>query len=95
MNIIKLVGYGLGALGILGLVFSISAASKYAGFLEGFGKSTVTITSVCLVIVGVLIVSVFSKKSGFGKIEHVQDEVPIYRGEGKDRRIVGYKAESE
>jgi hypothetical protein len=28
-----------------------------------------------------------------GKVKHVSEEVPIYKGEGKKRRIVGYKAE--
>jgi len=28
-----------------------------------------------------------------GKIKQVEKEVPIYRGEGKKRKIVGYKAE--
>ncbi|MFH1359327.1 MAG: hypothetical protein ABIH37_05550 [archaeon] len=95
MNIIKLVGYILAGLGLAGLALSTPAGAKYAPFLEGFTKSTVTIGSICLVVVGALIVSFLTKKGwkSSGPVRHIQEEVPIYRGEGKDRRIVGYRAE--
>ena len=95
MNIIKLVAYGIAALGLLGLAALTPAGAKYAPFLEEFSKTTVTIASVSLVIVGALIVSFLTKKGwkSSGPVRHIQEEVPIYRGEGKDRRIVGYRAE--
>jgi len=78
--IISLVGLGLMALsfGIFKLeleIFSMVEASRVMWF------------GVFLVVVGIVIALVFGK----GKEKQKTEEVPIYEGTGKGRKIVGYR----
>jgi uncharacterized membrane protein len=51
----------------------------------------ILIPAVVLIVFGVIIM-IMNSKSG-NKIKHLTEEVPIYQGEGKKRRIVGYRVQ--
>ena len=85
----KLIGYILAGIGLVGIVFSAQLA-KLLSFLGTKSLVYTIIGSVALVAVG--IVFMLSGSKG-GKISQVEEEVPIYKGTGKKRKIVGYRKE--
>lgn len=81
----KVVGY---VLAVVGLVV-IAVGSGFFGEVDllGFDSLYVSITGVGLVVVGV----VFSMMGGSGRVKKQSEEIPIYEGVGKKRKIVGYR----
>jgi len=84
----KLVGYVISVIGIaiMALGFGIfgidlETVKPYDNYISAVG--------IVVIIAGVLI----SLKSGSssGKIDQKKEEVPIYEGVGKKRKIVGYR----
>lgn len=85
----KLLGIVLSLVGLAVIaVTSVPSLSTYLSFLPASIKMQyVLVAGLCLVIVGVIL--------GFGKgkskVEQASEEVPIYAGEGRNRKIVGYR----
>jgi len=92
----KLVGYILAVAGLVIMVTGIGVIELQWKFLEGLKPSYVTFLSIALIFAGVVAVLIDKnapKKKGKRKHkeEQAEEEVPIYEGEGKDRKIVGYR----
>lgn len=81
----KFIGY---IIAVVGLVIALLGfqVSKIA-FLSSIPQKYILIVGVLVIIVGVAMT--LGKSSG--KIKHAAEEVPIYEGVGKNRRIVGYR----
>lgn len=88
----KVVGYVISIVGLALMFFS----SWNSAFAEGFFEESkinpwyITIFGIGLIVVGVAI-SLMDKSGSGSKIKHDKEEVPIYKGVGKHRRIVGYR----
>tara|TARA_B100001971_G_scaffold17488_1_gene13589 strand:- start:986 stop:1264 length:279 start_codon:yes stop_codon:yes gene_type:complete len=90
----KVFGYLIAFLGLLVLASNSAIARQQVEFLAGIDKLVLLIPGLVLVCLGVVILIVLGGGSSKGgKVKHVSEEVPIYKGEGKKRRIVGYKSE--
>ena len=87
----KIFGYFLAGLGLIGLALNSTVGRKAVPFVENIENSYLLITSLVLFVAGIVIMIVMGK--GSNRIRQVEKEVPIYQGEGKKRKIVGYKAE--
>ena len=90
----KIIGYILSVLGLVGIAFSNKIAAL--PMLADLGKKALIypiMASAVLIVIG--IVFLMEKSSEFNNVKHASEEVPIYEGEGKKRRIVGYKKESK
>ena len=92
MASIKIVGYILSGLGLAAILLS-SFLTKVAFITKLFGAKAALYTivgAVALIAVGVVLI--MSESSGStSKVKHAAAEVPIYEGQGKNRRIVGYQ----
>lgn len=82
----NILGYILSIIGLAGIALS-GQITKMLSFLGAKASIYTIIGSVILIIVGITLVMSESKP----KIQQSQEEVPIYEGEGKKRKIVGYK----
>jgi hypothetical protein len=90
----KPLGYGISVIGLVVLALSFLRNSLLSFLPSTIDKSDVVITGIVIVIVGVVIA--YSKgHSHSSSVKQVNEEVPIYEGEGKHRKIVGYKKESK
>ena len=85
-------GYILAGLGLLALAANSAVGRENLKFLENISSQYILIPAAILIVLGVIIM-IMNSKGGRGKIRHVENEVPIYKGEGKKRKIVGYKVE--
>lgn len=84
----KIIGYVLAGIGLVGIVLS----NKIAPLLSFLGAKSLIyalVGAVALVAVGIVLIIAESKSSG--KVLQAEEEVPIYEGEGKKRKIVGYQ----
>lgn len=86
-------GYIAALIGLIGLGLNSTTGRKYVGFIELIPANYFLIGSLVFIVLGVVIMIVMGKGGGSKKIKQVEKEVPIYRGEGKKRKIVGYIAE--
>ncbi len=87
----KLLGYGLSGVG-LGLIVASSKNiySKF-GFANFISGKVVLISGILMVLVGVFFLRSVNGRKKKSKVKQSKEEVPIYEGEGKDRKIVGYQ----
>ena len=89
----KVIGYVVSVVGIFVMALGFGMVPVEVRILEGVGSNVVSGVGVGLVVVGVLIslkgdkVEEKGKKKGKGG----EDEVPIYEGVGKRRKVVGYR----
>jgi len=86
-----IIGYSLSVIGIIVLALSypvVRTAAKVPAL--GIADSILMIIGVVIVLAGV--VFAFNPSSSSAK---QAEEVPIYEGEGKNRRIVGYRKMSK
>jgi hypothetical protein len=90
MNI-KLAGYGLAGIGILGILISSKKIMESIPFLNGISPKFILVPGV--ILVGVGLIFVMSQSSG-GKGKHAYshktkmgEEIPIFKG----KEIVGYR----
>ena len=83
----KVIGY---VVAVVGLVV-IAMGSGFFGEVDLLGITSlqVSIAGVALVVLGVVLSMVGGR--GGRKVSKGNDEVPIYEGVGKKRRIVGYR----
>ena len=84
-------GYLSAGIGLLGLAINSVAGREMVGFLDNISSEYILIPAAILIVLGVAIMVMNSK--GGKIIKHITEEVPIYRGEGKKRKIVGYRAD--
>ncbi len=81
----KSLGYTISAIGIIIMIISYPVIRKPIGIASlGLSDSIVMIIGLAIVLIGIILA--FSKSSG-----KQEEEVPIFEGEGKNRRVVGYK----
>lgn len=87
----KVVGYAISIAGIVVMMFGFGMINFESKFLSGFGSNIIIGVGIGAIVVGVVI-SLNSADSGKRKKGRSGlDEVPIYEGVGKKRRIVGYR----
>jgi len=84
----KVIGYVISIVGIVVMALSFGVFSLKIPLLEKLPQMYITIAGLILVGVGVAISLVFEKGK---KIDQSAEEVPIYVGTGKNRKIVGYR----
>jgi len=84
------IGYLLAVLGLVVLGLNTKGGKKLVPFLEKVPSSSILAVGLVLIVLGIIVVIVLGKG---GKVKQVEKEVPIYKGEGKKRKIVGYKTE--
>lgn len=81
----KVLGYVIAVIGILVLALSYPAFRNPLGITSlGIADSIAMIAGLVIAVIGIFIS--YNKSSG-----KQAEEVPIYEGEGKGRRIVGYR----
>jgi hypothetical protein len=90
----RVVGYGISVGGIVLMVLGFGIVEYDLSFLGSFG-AYVSWVGVGAVVVGVVL-SLRSEGSGSRKgkghrVSGSEDEVPIYSGTGKKRKVVGYR----
>jgi putative Mn2+ efflux pump MntP len=86
----KIFGYVLGVVGLIIMLLSYVRESLLNFLPASIDKTDVFVTGMVLVIIGVVLL--YNKKQiKSGKVKQAKEEVPIYEGEGKHRKIVAYK----
>lgn len=92
----KVVGYIISIAGIVIMAASFGMVSVIPNEIIGtLPKKIITITGIAMITVGVIIALKFStpsKSKTPSRVKHSgEDEVPIYEGTGKNRKVVGYR----
>jgi hypothetical protein len=84
----KALGYILSLVGLAIILFSSKIATLPV--ISSIAKISIytIVVGVALIVVGVIFMMDGSSPY---KVKHAAEEVPIYEGEGKKKRIVGYK----
>jgi len=85
----KIIGYLLAGVGLLVLAGNSKVARAQIPLLAGIDVQYLMVGGLALVCLGVVVLIVFGGNRG--KVGHITDEVPIYQGEGRKRKIVGYR----
>ncbi|MCH7850869.1 MAG: hypothetical protein IH845_04475 [Nanoarchaeota archaeon] len=83
----KLVGYSLSGIGLAVMVVGIGNI-KF-DLLKGIGETYIIGVGVVIVVAGVVMSMMNQKYSP--KSNKSSEEIPIYEGTGKERKIVGYR----
>jgi len=84
----KMVGYAVSIAGVVVMVLGFGMIPQIKIF-HGVAENIVAGAGIGLVVVGVLLS--MNKGGGRKKGKGGHDEVPIYEGVGKKRRVVGYR----
>ena len=84
----KVVGYIVAGAGLAVMALGFNIIKFKLAFLDGVASNYIAGAGVVMVIVGVVM---GLKGSVGGKIRKAVEEVPIYEGIGKKRKIVGYR----
>ena len=84
----KVVGYGISVVGLIIIALGFGDFSSGVPFLKSFSSGVITSLGIIFVVVGIVL-SLMDGDSG--KAKQDKKEVPIYEGEGKNRKIVGYR----
>ncbi len=86
----KLIGYLISIIGLVVLAISrFPSVKSLIPFTLPFADKYIIIAGLIIVIIGVALS--FTKSTRIGKEKQASEEVPIYQGEGKNRKIIGYK----
>jgi len=86
----KVIGYVIAIAGLVLMALSFGLFNVESAFLEKLKPIYITSVGVLAIIVGVVI-SLMADKGSKGGPKQSAEEVPIYEGSGKDRKIVGYR----
>ena len=86
-----MIGYLLAGLGLIGLALNSAVLRQQFKFLDKINSEYILVPAAVLIVFG-LIIMIMNSKAG-NKIKQVTNEVPIYQGEGKKRKIVGYRVQ--
>ncbi|MFH1238210.1 MAG: hypothetical protein ABIH79_03025 [archaeon] len=84
----KVIGYIISVAGIIVMALGFGMINLKLKFLEGVAGNYIAGIGIVAVIVGVII---SLKTDSEKKDKQVAEEVPIYEGVGKKRKIVGYR----
>lgn len=90
----KLVGYILSGVGLALIILSNMVAKL--SFMAKLGTKAVlypVVGAIALIAIGIVLI--VSEGSSSSKVKHAAQEVPIYEGTGKNRKIVGYHRANE
>lgn len=82
----KLLGYLIALIGLALLALSLLSPNLLPAVIKPYS----IIAGIVLVIVGVFL-SMTGSKTSSRNVKQSDEEVPIFEGEGKKRKIVGYK----
>jgi len=85
----KVIGYVISIFGILIMAVGLEIVSLDWEILNLVSSGYVVGLGVVLIVVGVFIS--LSREVKGGKVKGGENEVPIFEGVGKSRRIVGYR----
>jgi len=86
----KVIGYVVSVLGIVVMAVGFGVIPLKLVFLEGVAGNYIAGAGVVLVVVGVLM-SLERGSIGKKNAKGGEDEIPIYEGVGKKRKVVGYR----
>ncbi len=86
----KLVGYIISILGLAVLVVGVGVIKITSEILNSISSFYILGLGIGLVILGVVVV-MLDKDNRKIKNKQSEEEVPIYEGTGKKRKIVGYR----
>lgn len=84
----KILGYFVSGAGLLVLALSFFRDKVLKFLPASIDKNDILITGVVAVVIGVILI--YSKNSSH-HVTQAAEEVPIYQGQGKHRKIVGYQ----
>ena len=84
------IGYVLSGIGLAIIVLSNQIFNLLSKLIPSLKLPIVIVLGVAFVLVGIIFL-MEKNSSSSGNVKHVSEEVPIYSGEGKNKRIVGYK----
>jgi len=84
----KVIGYIISVAGIIVMALGFGMINLKLKFLEGVAGTYIAGVGIVAVIVGIII---SLKTDSEKKDKQVAEEVPIYEGVGKKRKIVGYR----
>ena len=83
------IGYVLSGIGLAIIVLSNQIFNVLLKMIPSLKLPIVIVLGVAFVLVGVILL--MDKGSSSSSVQHAAEEVPIYEGEGKHKRIIGYK----
>ena len=84
----KVVGYVVSIIGLVLMALGFDMFKTGFAILDGASSNVIVGVGVGLIIVGVVI---SLRSGGSGRTKQAKEEVPIYEGVGKNRKIVGYR----
>jgi len=84
----KVVGYVVSIVGLVVMSLGFNIINFKLALLEGISANIIAGVGIGLIIVGVVL---SLKGSGGRRSKQAEEEVPIYEGVGKKRKIVGYR----
>lgn len=86
----SIIGYILSIVGLAILVGSTKIFELVSKYLASLKFVYIILAGISFILVGVLTL-MSSSSTKVKKPAHAFEEVPIYEGEGKNRKIVGYR----
>ncbi|MEK6919341.1 MAG: hypothetical protein AABW73_04890 [Nanoarchaeota archaeon] len=87
----RYIGYLLIIVGFLFVAMGLSSSSAViSNFIPSFGVPSIVTNVLGLIFIVVGVYFSWSSSSS-GDVKHASSEVPIYEGEGKHKKIIGYK----
>ena len=86
----KVIGYAISIIGIGFMAIGFEMIPLGLEVLNGVAKNYIAWAGAFLVALGVVL-SLMDKSSKGSSSKSGEDEVPIYEGVGKKRRVVGYR----
>lgn len=88
----KAVGYVVAVVGIGIMAFGFGMIPFKIAFLDGIAGNIISGVGIVTIVIGVaLSLMAGGKKKGNGNAKGGENEVPIYEGVGKKRKVVGYR----
>lgn len=91
----KMIGYGISIAGIAVMVVGFGMVEAPWEFVKTIGSKIIVMIGVAAIAVGVIIALKFGDnsktKTGSRVKQSGVEEVPIYEGTGKNRKVVGYR----
>lgn len=90
MMVKKMVGYVVSIVGIGIMAVGLKVIPLNLKILEGVASNYVVGAGIGLIVLGVVL-ALNKKGRKVSKIKGGEDEIPIYEGVGKTRRVVGYR----
>lgn len=89
----KVLAYAISIAGIFTMIVGFGTSGLSNPIFNIFEQKYIVVAGIATVIVGVFFALDSSKKKSKKKSNHStgEDEIPIYEGTGKDRKVVGYR----